>query len=61
VRIDRNLATADRLFARLPALGVPLNALIPELEQDGVVAFEKSSDALLDALKAKHKELLKAR
>jgi transaldolase len=61
VRIDRNLDTADRLFERLPALGVPLNDLIAELEQEGVVAFEKSYDALLDALKAKHKELLKAR
>jgi len=61
VRIDRDLAGADRLFARLPELGVPVQALIRELEHEGVVAFQKSFDALLETLVARHKELLKAR
>jgi transaldolase/glucose-6-phosphate isomerase len=61
VRIDRDLAAADRLFARLPELGVPVDALIGALEQEGVVAFQKSFDALLDTLMARHRDLLRAR
>ncbi len=61
VRIDRDLDEADRLFRELPGLGVPVNDLIAELELEGVAAFEKSYDALLDTLAGKRKALLKAR
>jgi transaldolase len=60
-RIGRDLPGADRLFARLPELGVPVDPLIAELEQEGVVAFEKSFDALLETLVSRQKELQKAR
>jgi len=61
VRIGDDLEGADRLFARLPELGVPVNDLIAELEQEGVVAFAKSFDALLDTLSSKHEALQKSR
>ncbi len=49
-RIRHDLAGARALFTRLPALGVPVDALIDELEEEGVVAFAKSYDDLLGAL-----------
>lgn len=61
VRIERDLEGAERLFARLTELGVPVDALIGELEHEGVVAFEESFDALLETLETRHREMLKAR
>jgi transaldolase len=52
-RIERDLDAARRLFERLPALGVPLEKLIGQLEGEGVVAFAKSYDALLATLEQK--------
>ncbi|HTK30670.1 MAG TPA: transaldolase [Candidatus Saccharimonadaceae bacterium] len=52
-RIERDLDGARRLFERLPALGVPLEKLIGQLEGEGVVAFAKSYDALLATLEQK--------
>jgi transaldolase len=57
VRIDREVGAAERLFARLPVLGVPIDALIGELEEEGVVAFAKSFDALLETLETKRAAL----
>jgi len=50
VTIDRDLDGARRLFQRLPQLGVPIEALIAELEGEGVKSFAKSYDALLGTL-----------
>ncbi len=55
--IERDLEVARAIFARLPALGVPLDALIDELETEGVAAFAQSYDLLLEALEARRKEL----
>jgi len=52
-RIRNDLAGAQALFTRLPALGVPVDALIDQLEAEGVVAFEKSYDDLLAALETR--------
>jgi transaldolase len=57
-RIERDLLEARRLFERLPALGVPVDTLIAELEDEGVAAFVKSYDALLEVLQAKRRELV---
>jgi transaldolase len=57
VRIGRDLDGAARLFKRLPKLGVPIDALIEELEEEGVVAFAKSYDALLETLETKRAAL----
>lgn len=56
-RIRNDLAGAQALFARLPQLGVPVDALIDELEGDGVVAFAKSYDDLLGAIAARENEI----
>ena len=58
VRIDRDLDQAHQLFATLPKLGIPLEALIAQLEPEGVAAFAKSYDSLLEALATKRKEMV---
>jgi transaldolase len=55
--IVRDVEGAQQLFERLPALGVPLEHLIDELEAEGVAAFAKSYDTLLEALEARRREL----
>ena len=57
VTIARDLDGAEALFKRLPELGVPLPSLIDQLEPEGVAAFEKSYDTLLDALEARRAQL----
>ena len=57
-RIERGLDQARALFERLPHLGIPLEALIAQLEPEGVAAFAKSFDALLGALETKRRELV---
>ena len=57
-RIERDLDQAHELFARLPKLGIPLEALIAQLEPEGVATFSKSYDTLLDALAAKRREMV---
>jgi transaldolase len=61
VTIGRDLDAARRLFARLPALGVPVETLIDQLEPEGVAAFAKSYDALLAALETRRREVAAAR
>ena len=56
-RIRNDVAGARALFARLPQLGVPIEALIDQLEEEGVVAFAKSYDDLLAALDARVRQL----
>ena len=53
VTIERDLDHARALFRRLPELGVPLPALIDQLEGEGVAAFTKSYDALLESLETR--------
>ena len=57
-RIERDLDQAHELFARLPKLDIPLEALIAQLEPEGVATFSKSYDTLLDALAAKRREMV---
>ncbi len=53
VRIDRDLDQAHALFRRLPELGVPLHSLIDQLEPEGVQAFAKSYESLLETLESR--------
>ena len=57
-RIERDLEGARALFDRLPHLGIPLEALIAQLEPEGVATFSKSFDALIAALESKRRELV---
>jgi transaldolase len=52
-RLLRGVEEARALFRRLPALGVPVDALIGELEEEGVAAFAKSFVSLLATLEEK--------
>jgi transaldolase len=56
-RIGRDRDRAEALFRRLPALGVALPALIDQLEPEGVAAFAKSYDALLETLETRRAQL----
>jgi len=56
-RIGRDLDRAESLFRRLPELGVPLPTLIDQLEPEGVAAFAKSYDALLETLESRRAQL----
>jgi transaldolase len=57
-RIERDLDRAKALFERLPQLGIPLEALIAQLEPEGVASFAKSFDALIESLESKRRELV---
>lgn len=57
VTIGRDLEGAQKVFRRLPELGIPIDALIEQLEEEGVAAFAKSYHQLIDALDAKRREL----
>jgi transaldolase len=59
--IGRDLDAARALFARLPALGVPVDALIEQLEPEGVASFAKSYDALLVTLETRRREIAAGR
>ena len=60
-RIRHDVPGAREAFARLTALGVPVERLIGELEPEGVRAFEKSYDDLLAALETRRQERLAQR
>jgi len=61
VTIDRDLERARRLFDRLPELGVPVEALIDQLEPEGVAAFASSYESLLVTLESRRREVAAAR
>ena len=52
-RLLRGLDEARALFRRLPELGVPVDELIGQLEEEGVAAFIKSFESLLATLEEK--------
>ena len=56
-RIERDLDCAEFLFRRLPELGVPIASLIDQLEPEGVAAFVKSYDSLLETLESRRTQL----
>ena len=56
-RIERDLEAARTLFRRLPELGVPLGQMIDQLEPEGVEAFRKSYDALIETLETRRATL----
>jgi transaldolase len=57
-RIGKDVDAARRLFARLPELGVPVERLIDELEGEGVAAFARSFDQIMEALSQRRQQLL---
>jgi len=46
---------AQRIIDALQGLGIDINAVCAKLLEDGVSAFEKSFDSLLDAIENKTK------
>jgi transaldolase len=56
-RIHRDMEAARALFGRLAALGVPVEALIDQLEDEGVKSFAKSYDDLLGTLEGRRREM----
>jgi transaldolase len=56
-RIRHDVAGARGVFTRLTALGVPIDALIDQLEGEGVKSFSKSYDDLLATLETRRREM----
>ena len=56
--VQENLPQAEADFARLQTLGIDFNAVAEKLQGDGVIAFAKSYDKLLDTLKKKRANLV---
>ena len=56
--VQENLPQAEADFARLQTLGIDFNAVAEKLQDDGVIAFAKSYDKLLDTLKKKRANLV---
>jgi transaldolase len=56
-RIANDLAAARTAFGRLPALGIPVNDLIDQLEPEGVASFAKSYESLLETLESRRLQM----
>ncbi len=56
-RIRNDVPGARALFRQLDSLGIPVDALIDQLEGEGVVAFARSYDDLIGALDARVREM----
>jgi transaldolase len=54
------VAEARKLIARLADLGIDLNAITQQLQDDGVEAFAKPFDALMQSIAAKRDRLMAA-
>jgi transaldolase/glucose-6-phosphate isomerase len=60
-RIERDLPAARAAFERLPQLGIPVNELIDQLEPEGVTAFVKSYESLLETLESRRLQMVGGR
>jgi transaldolase len=56
-KIDQDIDEADRVWQGLADVGVDMDAVSAQLEREGVDAFIKSFDELIDALEQKAAEL----
>jgi transaldolase len=56
--LTRNLAEAQQQVAKLASLGIDLNAITRQLQDDGVVAFAKPFDALMHSIAEKRDRLM---
>ena len=51
--IDRDVEDADRVWQSLADVGVDMDEVAAQLEQEGVTSFQKSFDELITALESK--------
>ena len=52
-RIDVDIAESHRVWSALPGLGIDMDDVAEQLEQEGVASFRQSFDELIEALNAK--------
>ena len=57
--LTRGVAEAQQQIAKLAQLGIDLNAITQQLQDDGVVAFAKPFDALMQSIAEKKYRLMK--
>ena len=55
--VDADIDEAERVWAELAEVGVDMDDVSARLEREGVDAFTKSFDELIEALQAKVDEL----
>jgi transaldolase len=58
--LEENVAEAEQVLADLEALGISMNAVTGELEQEGVKSFADAFTALLAAVEARRKAVILA-
>jgi transaldolase len=58
--LEENVAEAEQVLAALEALGISMNAVTGELEQEGVKSFSDAFAALLAAVEARRKAAIPA-
>ena len=58
--LEENVAEAKQVLADLSALGIPMNAVTGELEQEGVKSFADAFTALLAAVETRRKAVILA-
>lgn len=57
LRLEKNLKKVKRILTNLPKLGIDINQITPQLEDEGVNKFNKPFDKLMKALAEKsHKQ-----
>jgi transaldolase len=57
-RLEENVAEAEQVLTALEALGISMNAVTDELEQEGVRSFADAFTALLSAVEASRKKAM---
>ena len=57
--LTRGVAEAQQQLAKLAELGIDFNAITQQLQDDGVVAFAKPFDALMQSIAAKRNRLMR--
>lgn len=56
--LTSDIENAENIIRELMGYGIDINAVCAKLLQDGVIAFEKSFDSLLESIRTKSKQLV---
>jgi transaldolase len=55
-RLEENLSEAEWVLQTLPELGIDIDRITEQLEEEGIEKFNKPYDSLIHTLEAKRKE-----
>ncbi len=58
--VDRDVDEARRIMAELAEVGIDIDAVTAQLEEEGIASFTKSYDALIAGVESKRSQLAEA-